>query len=135
MLKSVTGGRKAQNIGMVALRLHFSGHKQDDRRCHALAFGSCMILCIPLSLHISVCQVEGGVCLLILCCAMLTYVTDGRERKLYAAVCIACSYFGKTTAAFSLWKKNILVFKLYLQKYLSYGKDLYPFTHVCKVLF
>lgn len=54
MLKSVTGGKKAQNIGMIALRSHFSGHKQEDGRCHALSFGSYMILCIPLSLHISV---------------------------------------------------------------------------------
>lgn len=52
MLKSVIGGKKAQNIGIVALRLQFSGHKQEDGRCHALAFGSCIILCIPLSLHI-----------------------------------------------------------------------------------
>lgn len=54
MLKSGTGGKEAQNIGRLALRLHFSGHQQEDGRCHALAFGSCILLCMPLSLHISV---------------------------------------------------------------------------------
>lgn len=46
------------------------------------------MLCIPLSLHISVCQVEGDVCLLILCCAMLTDMADRRGSNLYAAVSV-----------------------------------------------
>lgn len=88
MLKSVTGGKNAQNIGRAALQLHFPGHRQEDGCCHAPAFGSGAILCIPLSLHISVCQVEGGVCLLILRCATLTDMADRRGSNLCAAASV-----------------------------------------------
>lgn len=66
-----------------------------------------------------------------------------RKRNLYAAASVInflFFHFGKTTSIavqfFLLYKENILILtKFDLPKSLSYGKELHPFTHVCKFLF